>query len=177
MPTFLYKAKDRAGNTVDGTVDAADLGEAAGKVREMGFWPLDLRQDGGRPQSAEPKAPTGTTKKGPFFNFQLARLNGGSYSDEYKTPYFYIPSGPGGYPANTSVSVSGNTLNALRVSATPVRYVNPETVQIISAGFDKRFGNASTSDFTPGTASYSPGGPGGDDQANFNNGLILGAGQ
>jgi type IV pilus assembly protein PilC len=50
MPTFNYKAKDRSGNTVSGTMDATDSKSAAGKIREMGYWPLDVNQ--GEEQSA-----------------------------------------------------------------------------------------------------------------------------
>lgn len=47
MPTFTYKAKDRNGGTVDGLLDAPDTKAAAGMIREMGYWPLDIRQQGG----------------------------------------------------------------------------------------------------------------------------------
>jgi len=42
MPTFNYKAKDRAGNTVTGTVEESDRQSAAGAVREMGYFPMDI---------------------------------------------------------------------------------------------------------------------------------------
>lgn len=48
MTTFNYKAKDRAGNTVSGAVEAATQSEAAGKVREMGHLPMDIRAAGGK---------------------------------------------------------------------------------------------------------------------------------
>jgi type II secretory pathway component PulF len=42
MPSFTYKAKDRAGNLVDGVIDASDSHGAAGKIREMGYWPIQI---------------------------------------------------------------------------------------------------------------------------------------
>ena len=44
MPIYDYKAKDRAGNTVTGSVSAVDDHEAANMVREMGHLPMDIRQ-------------------------------------------------------------------------------------------------------------------------------------
>lgn len=53
MTTFSYKAKDRAGNTVTGAVEAATASEAAGMVREMGHLPMDIQEAGaGRAESA-----------------------------------------------------------------------------------------------------------------------------
>lgn len=46
MPVFTYRAKDGSGNTVDGRLDADDLRAATDKVRELGYWPLDIRTDG-----------------------------------------------------------------------------------------------------------------------------------
>lgn len=48
MTTYDYKAKDREGNTVTGAVEASTPGEAAGKVREMGHLPMDIRVSGAR---------------------------------------------------------------------------------------------------------------------------------
>lgn len=42
MPVFTYRAKDRSGKLINGTVDAADTHSAASVVREMGYWPLDI---------------------------------------------------------------------------------------------------------------------------------------
>lgn len=44
MANFIYRAKDKAGNTVDGNLDAIDRQEAANKIREMGYWPLEVRE-------------------------------------------------------------------------------------------------------------------------------------
>lgn len=43
MPTYTYKAKDRAGNTVTGTISAADERAAANSIRELGHLPMDIR--------------------------------------------------------------------------------------------------------------------------------------
>jgi type II secretory pathway component PulF len=43
MPEFTYTAKDRAGRTVEGTIFADNSALAAGKVREMGYFPEKVR--------------------------------------------------------------------------------------------------------------------------------------
>ncbi|MEN6520475.1 MAG: type II secretion system F family protein [Armatimonadota bacterium] len=58
MPDFNYKAKNRAGEIVTGTVEAVDSRSAAGKIREMGCWPLELREERTR-QSAAPSQSVG----------------------------------------------------------------------------------------------------------------------
>ncbi|MEN6371233.1 MAG: type II secretion system F family protein [Armatimonadota bacterium] len=52
MPNFIYKAKNKSGEIVTGTVEAADSRSAAGKIREMGCWPLELREERTRQSSA-----------------------------------------------------------------------------------------------------------------------------
>lgn len=42
MPSFTYKAKDQSGNIVNGAVDAGDSHLAAAKIREMGYWPIEV---------------------------------------------------------------------------------------------------------------------------------------
>lgn len=139
--------------------------------------------DGWHP--AQPTAPTGTTKKGPYFDFQPSRLASGRYLDYFGTPYAYIAStGPSGYPtAPLSITFDGNTYGPV----TPYihaagKFVNPEGVQIISAGEDQLFGPGSfpppsgtPTPWVPGNGEYGPGQPGDDDVANFNNGTILGS--
>lgn len=46
MPTYAYKAKSRCGETVTGSVEADSENHAAGKIREMGALPMDIRQIG-----------------------------------------------------------------------------------------------------------------------------------
>jgi type IV pilus assembly protein PilC len=62
MPTYTFKAKDRSGNAVDGTVDAPDSAAAAGKIREMGYWPMDVKAQGG----VRTEAPQQTAVRGSF---------------------------------------------------------------------------------------------------------------
>lgn len=54
MPNFNYKAKNRSGEIVTGTVDATDSHRAAAKVREMGCWPIEIRQE----HTREPQGPS-----------------------------------------------------------------------------------------------------------------------
>lgn len=42
MPVYDYRAKDRSGNTVTGTVSAVDERAAADMIREMGHLPMDI---------------------------------------------------------------------------------------------------------------------------------------
>ncbi len=55
MPTFNYRAKDDTGNTVTGVVEADSEGHAAGMIREMGRWPMEIRPAA----RARPGAPSG----------------------------------------------------------------------------------------------------------------------
>src|SRR6185369_4789363 len=43
MPEFAYTAKDRTGRLIEGTIYADNSAIAAGKVREMGFFPEKVR--------------------------------------------------------------------------------------------------------------------------------------
>lgn len=43
MPGYTYKAKDSGGKTINGTLEAATQQEVIGKLREMGYWPLDIQ--------------------------------------------------------------------------------------------------------------------------------------
>lgn len=51
MPNFTYKAKDPSGRFVEGSLDAADGRSAAGKIRDMGLWPIEVKVDGRSAQS------------------------------------------------------------------------------------------------------------------------------
>jgi len=44
MPTFAYRAKNSSGSIVDGSVEAGDVRAAAMKLRDMGLWPVELRE-------------------------------------------------------------------------------------------------------------------------------------
>lgn len=63
MPTYFYRAKDKSGGTVDGTLDAPDTRAAVGMVREMGYWPLDVREEG---KKAVPKGCESTDRRFPL---------------------------------------------------------------------------------------------------------------
>jgi len=45
MPTFAYKAMDKAGTEVAGTLDADNERLALGRLREMGYLPLEVREE------------------------------------------------------------------------------------------------------------------------------------
>ncbi len=60
MTTYNYKAKDRAGNTVTGAVEAASPSEAAGKLREMGHLPMDIRAAGAGREDRIPRREAGS---------------------------------------------------------------------------------------------------------------------
>jgi len=47
MGSFNYKAKDRQGRTVTGTIEADSTSHAAGIIREMGHLPMDITPAGG----------------------------------------------------------------------------------------------------------------------------------
>jgi prepilin-type N-terminal cleavage/methylation domain-containing protein len=129
----------------------------------------------------------GGTRIGPFFDFKNNRLVGAPgqfvYNDYYGQPYLYFNSGhsredynrywndpyPGtGTPMRSDCSQMGN--GAYYMSNSPVmRYHNPDSFQIISAGADKAFGQGGQ--WTPGNASAI--GPGGlDDLTNFSGGRL-----
>lgn len=59
MPLFEYRAKDRSGATVTGTVDAADERGAASMVRELGHLPMDVHLARRRPER-EPSVEAGS---------------------------------------------------------------------------------------------------------------------
>lgn len=44
MPTFTYKATDKAGKTVEGSMEAQDAGAVAARLQELQFFPLGIRQ-------------------------------------------------------------------------------------------------------------------------------------
>jgi general secretion pathway protein F len=44
LPTFTYKATDRAGKTVEGSMEAQDAGAVASRLQELQFFPLGIRQ-------------------------------------------------------------------------------------------------------------------------------------
>ncbi len=138
--------------------------------------------------------PTGDKAKGPFFQFKAERLdNFAHYHDPFwdgsnvnASVYYYFSSKngndysffgkyyllcnsgqvPGGFDQNGGYGgmdpfVGGDN-----------KYVRSDTFQIISAGKNARPGPGGV--YTSGVGSYSPGGPGGDDIANFHSGVLGG---
>jgi len=137
--------------------------------------------------------PTGDKARG-FFEFNPARVDAnGHYLDPYGYPYIIL------------ASKHGNDYNAFGIYSNVIqnyyptggygpapgvhpfvgldgKYVNPNGIQIISAGRDNVFGRGSYVDpntnrpvpFETGIGDYSPGAPGGDDIANFAGGAVLG---
>ena len=130
-----------------------------------------------------PTSATSTSKKGPFFDFQPKQLSTtfpNTYVDVWGTQYAYLRSGSTGYIGSVSMPVLVNgvagtdiinpyttTFNSMQ------KPVNPEGVQIISAGANMRFGPGGT--WVPGGAGYTANENGGDDLANFNGGAQLSA--
>jgi prepilin-type N-terminal cleavage/methylation domain-containing protein len=122
---------------------------------------------------ATPAAPTGTSKKGPFFDFPANRIVGGRFLDPWKTPYAYYRSTPAGYSGNATYS---NTEEGTSTFVEPLKqgmkWVNQDGVQIISAGPDAKFGNDGNAadgvgNWTPGSGTWAGAGDGADDLGNF----------
>lgn len=121
---------------------------------------------------ATPAAPTGTSKKGPFFDFPAGpRLEGtpARFLDPWGTPYAYFRYSGTGYSGsqtytNNKEGWSANTISPFSAGGKPV---NIDGVQVISAGPDAKFGAGGA---TVGSAT----GDGADDLGNFNGGVQLG---
>lgn len=64
MPQFQYRAKDPAKGNVSGTVEAQTQVDAAAKVREMGYYPMDIAQLPADKVAAPPPRPYDTTSGG-----------------------------------------------------------------------------------------------------------------
>ena len=118
-----------------------------------------------------PPAPTATSRKGPYFDFVVNRLNPSTdpkfldgYLDPYGTPYAYFSaSGSTSYDPSYAWAPPGvvNTDYAPNTpTAAPTLYlmrpyqdstgkaINAGRIQIISAGKNKKFGPGTTGDFT-----------------------------
>lgn len=142
-------------------------------------------------------APNVTSKKGPYFDFDLNRVfdnknatdyvNNNRYLDTWGTPYAYFSSGRSDnyIYAMQSIPTDNGIQNIGTLKDSSGKWVNTAGVQIISAGPNQLFGPGSLSavlpapafaiKWTPETAPYGPGDPGEDDIANFNGGLQLGS--
>ena len=113
-------------------------------------------------------SPSATAKKGPFFEYSGPPLTNWTYFDPFGTPYVYFASSSGGkYNGAAQAGVLPFK------DSTGVKFVNSDSVQIISAGANKAFGPGGQ--FIAGSGVYVSGSPGADDMANFNGGAPLGA--
>jgi|GEM_PF-2893532 len=112
-----------------------------------------------------------SNKKGPFFEYSGPALTNYTYSDPFGTPYVYFVSGPGG--TYSGAAQAGGAVIPFRQNN---KFVNSDSIQIISAGANRVFGNNNNaSNWMPGNGLYSSGAAGGDDMANFNGGQQLGS--
>ena len=116
-------------------------------------------------------APSGANKRGPYFDFPEQRLIDpatGNKDFHFRDPW--------GIPFAYFRSLNGNDYSGAVFGTTACqqggRFVNQNSVQIISAGANKRFGPGGN--WTPGAGAYALGGDGYDDLANFNQGAQLG---
>jgi len=63
MPTFHYEAMNQAGQEVKDEIDAQSTEDALTKIRTLGYYPVKLRQKGGRRAAAKTAAATGHAAK------------------------------------------------------------------------------------------------------------------
>jgi type II secretory pathway component PulF len=54
MPTYLYQAKDGSGQTISGEITAEDERMAAGRVRELGYYPMRVQRGAAQASQAAP---------------------------------------------------------------------------------------------------------------------------
>jgi len=65
MPTFVFEAMDSQGKEIHNEIEATSGGDAAGKIREMGYFPTKVQpKDGGAAAAARSAVPVGKAKKG-----------------------------------------------------------------------------------------------------------------
>ena len=129
--------------------------------------------------SQQPFAPaaSGEVRRGPYLQLKSTMYatdatNGQArLIDPYGTPYAVFTAGPKGNYAGQSFTFNSTTVAPYSRGTSPLKYENPKTLQIISAGQDKKFGP-----FAPG-GDWSAGaqGDGRDDKSNFST-ATLGSG-
>jgi prepilin-type N-terminal cleavage/methylation domain-containing protein len=138
--------------------------------------------------STNPTSPMDTSdmnhRIGPFYQFEGSRLAVSPvqghqanpilvYNDPYGTPYAYFSSfrtrnGFNRYPTGDCL-----TLGVSPYQDTQSTFYNPETIQIISAGANKKFGAGGPNPvWTPATAAQVNAGNGIDDMTNFYDSLM-----
>jgi prepilin-type N-terminal cleavage/methylation domain-containing protein len=191
IPHIMFRGQDMSGQTITGSKCLVFF---LGGPELLGF------------QVSGPYAPTAnaTSRKGPYYEFKTSRLDYSSntdihsYRDPYGTPYAFFSTGESDrYDPNFALSISnvdGTNTSTVRAvgttannaAATSVKWLKMGGVQIMSAGYDKKFGGGivvTTPAPNPPTytgwqakvGEYGGSKPGEDDFANFNGGLKLGA--
>ena len=113
-----------------------------------------------------PPSATATAKKGPFYEYSGVPLTNYTLKDPFGQPYVYFASSPG----NVYFSAAQFGMLPLKDS-TGTKFVNSDTVQIISAGSGKQYGPGGN--WLAGSGAYAVGSPGATNQANFNAGAQL----
>ncbi len=63
MATFLYEAMNQSGQEVKDTIEAQSTEEALGKIRSLGYYPVKIRQKGGRRAAKAAAGPIDLKKK------------------------------------------------------------------------------------------------------------------
>lgn len=77
MVTFSYRAADRAGKTVEGSMEAQDAGAVAARLRDLHFYPIGItKETGGKEESALSLKPSflGRGRVLMYFTQQMAVL-------------------------------------------------------------------------------------------------------
>ncbi len=124
-------------------------------------------------------SPSANAKKGPFYDYTGTPWVNYLHLDAFGQPYVYFAStigqkyGP--LPSNilyTGTSPYG-TPNVIPYKDSTGKFVNSDSIQIISSGADKTFGPGGI--WTPGSGAYAEAAIGADDLANFYGGKQLGA--
>jgi len=62
MPIFVFEGTDHQGQTIKDEVEAASTEEAVTKIRDMGYWPTNIREKARKRRAAAPSRP-GARKK------------------------------------------------------------------------------------------------------------------
>ena len=115
---------------------------------------------------------SGSTKKGPFFDFPATRMDGsGHFLDPYNVPYFYMGCWNGGdYNVYGACTINSFSMNPFQDANG--KYLNWDKCQIISAGQNGKPGPGGS--WIPGTGNYVTGKDGFDDISNFSGSKMLG---
>ena len=92
MPTFNYKAKDKTGATVTGSVDASNESHAAALIREMGRMPMDIRSTrAARPSERRQTCRIAASRVISYIHFGQGSISGTSRSSSGNCPRSWEP--------------------------------------------------------------------------------------